>query len=109
MQCALLPARAVPYTAATPLREAEEPPVPKPNVLVVDDEELYRRALGRILTRSGCAVTLARDAGEAMAVVTGQPLDLVISDLRMPGVNGLELIRQVRDFDPDLPCIVVTG
>jgi CheY-like chemotaxis protein len=43
--------------------------VPKPHVLVVDDEELYRRALERILIRSGYAVTCARDAAEAMGVI----------------------------------------
>jgi DNA-binding NtrC family response regulator len=75
----------------------------------VDDEELYRRALERILARSGCAVTTARDAGEAMAVVAAQPVDLVLCDVKMPGVNGIELVRQIRDFDPDLPCIVITG
>ena len=78
-------------------------------MLVVDDEELYRRALERILARSGYAVTAVRDASEAMAVVTSQPVDLVLCDVKMPGVNGIELVRQVREFDPDLPCIVVTG
>jgi DNA-binding NtrC family response regulator len=75
----------------------------------VDDEELYRRALERILVRSGCAVSAARDAQEAMAIVAAQPADLVLCDVKMPGVNGIELVRQIRDFDPDLPCIVITG
>jgi DNA-binding NtrC family response regulator len=75
----------------------------------VDDEELYRRALERILKRVGHNVVTARDAGEALAVVTGQPVDLVLSDIQMPGINGLELVRQIRDAAPDLPCIVVTG
>jgi DNA-binding NtrC family response regulator len=78
-------------------------------VLIVDDEELYRRALERILARCGHSVVLARDAAEAMQVVATEPLDLVLCDVRMPGISGLELIRQVRDVDPDLPCIVVTG
>ena len=79
------------------------------HVLIVDDEELYRSALERILVRCGHSVVLARDAAEAMQVVSTEPLDLVLSDVRMPGISGLELIRQVRDVDPDLPCIVVTG
>jgi DNA-binding NtrC family response regulator len=78
-------------------------------VLIVDDEELYRRALERILTRCGHSVVAARDAGEAMRVVSSEPIDLVLCDVRMPGISGLELIRQIRDADPDLPCIVVTG
>ena len=75
----------------------------------MDDEELYRRALERILVRVGYDVVTARDASEAMRIVSSQPLDLVLSDVKMPGINGLELVRQVHEFDPDLPCIVITG
>jgi DNA-binding NtrC family response regulator len=75
----------------------------------VDDEELYRRALERILLRVGYGVSTARNAAEAMAVVTSSPLDLVLCDVKMPGISGLELVRQIRDIHPDLPCIVVTG
>ncbi|MHC4341752.1 MAG: sigma-54-dependent transcriptional regulator [Planctomycetota bacterium] len=79
------------------------------HVLVVDDEELYRRALERILKRVGHSVTTARDSTEALAIVSEQPLDLVLADIQMPGINGLELVRQVHEINPDLPCIVVTG
>jgi len=79
------------------------------HVLVIDDEELYRRALERILARVGHRVSSARDASEAMALVSAEPLDLVLCDVRMPGIHGLELIRQIHDLHPDLPCIVVTG
>jgi DNA-binding NtrC family response regulator len=44
-----------------------------------------------------------------MGVVTSNPLDLVLCDVKMPGISGLELVRQIRDIHPDLPCIVVTG
>ena len=84
-------------------------PLRRIHVLVVDDEELYRRALERILSRVGYSVITARDASEAMRVVSSQPIDLVLTDVKMPGVNGLELVRQVHEFDPDLPCIVITG
>ena len=78
-------------------------------MLVVDDEELYRRALERILRRVGYEVITARDAKEALALVAEQPPELVLSDIQMPGINGLELVRQIKDVAPDLPCIVVTG
>ncbi len=78
-------------------------------ILVVDDEELYRRALERILLRVGHQVALAADATEALHVVTDQPVDLVLCDIQMPGLNGLELVRQIHDLHPDLPCIVMTG
>ncbi len=78
-------------------------------MLVVDDEELYRRALERILLRVGHQVSTARDAGEALSLVSSQPIDLVLCDVKMPGINGLELVRQVHELEPDLPCIVITG
>ncbi|MDJ0853478.1 MAG: sigma-54 dependent transcriptional regulator [Myxococcota bacterium] len=78
-------------------------------VLVVDDEELYRRALERILSRVGHTVLTARDAAEALRIASEQPVDLVLSDIQMPGINGLELIRQIHDVAPELPCIVITG
>jgi DNA-binding NtrC family response regulator len=81
----------------------------KSHVLVVDDEELYRRSLERILTRVGHEVLEARDAAEALALAASQSVDLVLADVRMPGINGLELVRQLHEMHPDLPCIVVTG
>ncbi len=81
----------------------------KSRVLVVDDEEHYRSALERILVRVGHEVFTARDASEAIATVAAQPVDLVLCDYKMPGINGLEVIRQIHELAPDLPCIVVTG
>jgi len=81
----------------------------KSHVLIVDDEELYRRALERIVARSGHTVSSARDASEALSIVASQPVDLVLCDVKMPGINGLELVRQIHELEPDLPCIVVTG
>ncbi len=81
----------------------------KPHVLVVDDHELYRRAVERVLARAGYRVSTAVDASEAMAAVASGPIDLVLCDVKMPGISGLELVRQIHDLHPDLPCIVVTG
>jgi DNA-binding NtrC family response regulator len=95
--------------SAPPLRKAEDFPLRESNILVVDDEELYRRALERILARVGHNVTTARDATAALEVISSQPIDLVLADIKMPGINGLELVRQIHEITPDLPCIVVTG
>jgi len=81
----------------------------KPHVLVVDDNEFFRNAVERMLARSGYTVTAARDGPEAMGIVASQPVDLVLCDVKMPGISGHELVRQVRDVNPDLPCIVITG
>ncbi len=81
----------------------------KNHVLVVDDEELYRRAIERILHRAGFEVLMARDATEALQQVAAESVDLVLCDIQMPGINGLELVRQILEVEPDLPCIVMTG
>ncbi len=78
-------------------------------VLVVDDSEHFRNAIERILRRAGFGFKGARDAGEAIAELAGEPVDVVLCDVKMPGVSGLELVRQIHEIDPDLPCIVVTG
>jgi DNA-binding NtrC family response regulator len=83
--------------------------VAKSHILVVDDEELYRRSLVRILSRVGHQVSEARDAAEALSLLTQGGTDLVLADVRMPGLNGLELVRQIHEIEPDLPCIVMTG
>jgi DNA-binding NtrC family response regulator len=94
---------------APPSAPAEERTLRRSHVLVVDDEELYRRALERILARCGYTVATARDATEGLQLVATESADLVLCDVRMPGISGLELVRQVREIDPDLPCIVMTG
>jgi DNA-binding NtrC family response regulator len=93
----------------SPLRSAEDLPLRKSTILVVDDEEFYRRALERILRRAGHSVIMARNGTEAIDTVASQPVDLVLADVKMPGINGLELVRQIHEFAPDLPCIVITG
>ena len=81
----------------------------KSHVLVVDDHELYRKAVERVLRRAGHEVHTARDAAEAMQAVTAEAFDLVLCDVKMPGINGLELVRKIHEVQPDLPCIVITG
>ena len=102
------------HTRATPLRSVGGHPLSRnattqSNILVVDDEELYRRALERILTRVGHEVVCARDASEALTAAAAHRFDLVLCDLKMPGIDGLELMRQLRELEPDLPCILITG
>jgi DNA-binding NtrC family response regulator len=81
----------------------------KTHVLVVDDEELYRNALERILGRAGHQVHTACNASEALGIVSSETMDLVLCDVNMPGINGIELVRQLRELEPDLPSIVITG
>ena len=61
------------------------------------------------MRRVGYHVLMAPDAVEALQVISAQSVDLVLCDIQMPGINGLELVRQIGEVEPDLPCIVMTG
>lgn len=81
-----------------------------PKVLLVEDEDILRAAFARILTRSGFAVEAFGSGGAALEVLQQRSnFDAIITDLEMPGMNGIELLRFVRRLDEDVPLIVVTG
>jgi len=69
-------------------------------VLLVDDEPAVRKPLGRFLTRRGVLVREAADGAEALAALAAEPSDLVVADLRMPGMDGAALYRALREKDP---------
>jgi EAL domain-containing protein (putative c-di-GMP-specific phosphodiesterase class I) len=78
-------------------------------VLVIDDEPLMRKLLGRLLTASGYEVVVTEGGAEAIELLWHSAFDLVVSDVNMPGVDGIEVLRFVRQRDPDLPVILVTA
>ncbi|MFZ5482130.1 MAG: sigma-54-dependent transcriptional regulator [Myxococcota bacterium] len=78
-------------------------------VLVVDDEPSIRKVLQAHLARDGHHVDCAADGAEAVERLAGEPWDLVITDLKMPGVGGLELLAHVRANFPGLPLIIITA
>jgi len=81
-----------------------------PTVLVVDDSEVDRRLVGGILEmRPEYAIAYAADGVEALACARQSPPDLIVTDLRMPNMDGLELVRTVRAECPAVPVILVTG
>jgi EAL domain-containing protein (putative c-di-GMP-specific phosphodiesterase class I)/CheY-like chemotaxis protein len=99
-------AGAVPAAVA---REASSVIAPTRGALVVDDDDAMRRTMRRILGAAGFRVAEARDGGEAVAALGDRTYDVVVSDLHMPGLDGLALLRAVRAVDLDLPVILVTG
>ena len=78
-------------------------------ILVVDDEAKMRRLLEIMLTQVGYEVLQAADGVEALAMTAAHTVDLVITDLRMPRLDGIGLLRQLREQDGELPVIVVTA
>ncbi|MCC6528359.1 MAG: response regulator, partial [Polyangiaceae bacterium] len=70
-------------------------------LLVVEDEEALGRATARVLDRAGAQVSVARSAEEAVALLANNTFEVVLSDIAMPGASGLEVLRKVRERDPD--------
>jgi sigma-B regulation protein RsbU (phosphoserine phosphatase) len=84
---------------------------PQASVLIVDDEELNRDGLARRLQRQDYAVAVAKSGREAIEMLGGRRFDLVLLDIMMPGMNGLEVLKLLRRVDSlvDLPIIMVTA
>ena len=84
-------------------------PAPRGRVLVVEDERYVRESLREILREKGYEVVEAGAVAEAMALLARSPVDVVLTDFRLPGADGLEVVRQVQAVSPDVPVIVLTG
>jgi nitrogen regulation protein NR(I) len=80
-----------------------------PHVLIVDDELNIRRVLAAMLAREGYEVTAAADGEQALAVLQKTPVHVVVTDLIMPRLGGLELLGRVAAEFPDVPVIVITA
>jgi len=81
----------------------------KPNLLLVDDDEVYRTRLARAIAARGYNVRTAGAAPAAMAAAEAERPDYAVLDLRMPGDDGLVLLRQLREIAPDLRAVMLTG
>jgi DNA-binding NtrC family response regulator len=78
-------------------------------VLFVDDEEGVRRSWSRFLAERGFDVTTAEDGERAINYMREKPMDVVVSDLRMPGLDGLQLLQWTHEKQPDARFILFTG
>jgi response regulator RpfG family c-di-GMP phosphodiesterase len=93
---------------ATPLVERSAP-VESARCLVVDDDPMVRRTLSRVLQHHGMAVLEAQSGEEALALLAPSAVPLVITDLYMPGMDGLTLLREITRRHPDTAVLVLTG
>jgi excisionase family DNA binding protein len=85
------------------------PPAGRARVLVVDDEATIRDLLSKTLALAEYDVDLAPDGRTALERLRIIPYDLLITDLKMPGVDGLAVIREARRLKADIPVIIITG
>jgi two-component system response regulator PilR (NtrC family) len=79
------------------------------NILVVDDEEILQDVLGLLLRKEGYSVLAARTGEEALVVLEREPVDLVLLDLMLPGMSGQEVLRNIRQRDPEQVVVVITA
>src|SRR5207247_11370626 len=78
-------------------------------VLVVEDDPDIRRILQLFLTERDFAVTTAETATVALELLAQAPVDLILSDVRMPGMSGIELLHHIRERDPDVQLVLMTA
>jgi excisionase family DNA binding protein len=97
--------------AAAPAAPAARPATAsaRPRVLVVDDEASIRDLLAKTLALAEYEVDVAPDGRSALDRMRMYPYDLLIADLKMPGMDGLSVIREAKRYKTDLPVIVITG
>ncbi|MBA3243018.1 MAG: sigma-54-dependent Fis family transcriptional regulator [Acidobacteria bacterium] len=79
------------------------------NILIVDDEQGMRQLLSLIFGRAGHEVRAAESGAKALELLRREPADLIISDVKMPDMNGIELLRAVREFLPEVAVVMMTA
>jgi excisionase family DNA binding protein len=103
-------AKAGGVTAAAPApASTARPSAERPRILVVDDESSIRDLLSKTLALAEYDVDTASDGRSALERLRLYPYDLLIADLKMPGIDGLNVIREAKRLKSDLPVIIITG
>ena len=79
------------------------------NVLIIDDNETMREGVSQVVRRMGHKICATASGSEALAIFKKSPADFVITDLKMNGMDGLEVLRRIRELDPDCPTLLMTA
>lgn len=81
----------------------------RPKILIVEDDELLLTTLGEICEAKGCDPKMARNGYQALDVLATDKVELVISDVRMPGLDGLSLLKTIHSRGYEIPVILMSG
>ena len=81
----------------------------KASILIVDDEEVVRRSHLRSLADTGCHTEAAEDGHQALRVMEQHPFDVILLDLRMPGLDGMDVLKTIKERWPESEVVVITG
>lgn len=80
-----------------------------PRVLITDDEARFRSTLSKMLSARGLAVSAVASGEEALAELAARPFDVVLLDIRMPGMGGMEALRLIKERHPEVEVIMLSG
>lgn len=78
-------------------------------ILVIDDEDIVRTSCSRALAPEGYEVKLAKNGLEGMNMIKGEKFDVVLTDLKMPDMDGIEVLRKIKEEWPGVEVIIITG
>jgi DNA-binding NtrC family response regulator len=81
----------------------------QPHILLIDDEPIALSNMSHVLEREGYAVTACENGESGLAAMQHTEFDIVLTDLRMPGIDGMDVLRHIRETTPDVPVIMITG
>jgi len=79
------------------------------NILIVDDEKNYTMIIGEILQEEGYTSITASSGMEALDILNNEIIDLVLTDVKMPGMSGIQLLEKIKELNPDIPVIIMTA
>ena len=83
--------------------------MPKPRILLVDDEERFRTNLQKMLGAQGLAVKAASSGAEALEELKLNSYDVIVLDIRMPGMDGLSTLKEIKRINPESEVIILSG
>jgi DNA-binding NtrC family response regulator len=81
----------------------------KGKILVIDDEDIVRLSCSRTLAPQGYELKMARNGHEGLKMLEEEPFDLVLTDLKMPGIDGIEVLAAIKEKWPGTDVVIVTG